>query len=205
MITHVICDMGGVLVQLEWSERVSGLLGRSVPIEELHQLWVNARSTVDFESGRITFDEFAQNFIEEFGLDLSPDTVKHEFLEFVQTPMPGWDAVLSQLKPQYQVSLLSNTNPAHVQKLRDRFDFYAPFDQVFLSHEIGIMKPDPAIFQHVLTTLAIPAAAAVFFDDGARNVEAAQRVGMQAYQAHSPQAVLAVMQRLAEDHDLNEG
>lgn len=196
MITHVICDMGGVLVQLEWSERVSGLLGRSVPMDELHQLWTNARSTVDFESGRITFDEFAHNFIQEFDLNRTPDQVQREFVEFVQAPMSGWDDVVGQLKQQYQVALLSNTNAAHVEKLRDRYDFYAPFDQVFLSHEMGVMKPDPAIFQQVLTALEIPAAAAVFFDDGARNVEAAQSVGMAAYQVNSPQAVLAVMQTL---------
>lgn len=196
MVTHVICDMGGVLVQLEWSERVSGLLGRAVPIDELHQLWINARSTVDFESGRITFDEFAQNFIQEFDLNRTPEEVKHEFVEFVQAPMPGWEDALTKLKQQYHVSLLSNTNSAHVEKLRDRYDFYAPFDQVFLSHEMGVMKPDPAIFQQVLTALEIPAAAAVFFDDGARNVAAAQAVGMQAYQVDSPQAVLAAMQTL---------
>jgi len=198
MITHIICDMGGVLVQLEWSERVSGLLGRAVPIEELHHLWVNARSTVDFESGRIPFDEFAHKFIEEFDLDLSPAVVQREFLEFVQAPMPGCDDVLSQLKQQYHLSLLSNTNPAHYEKLRDRYDFYAPFDQVFLSHEMGIMKPAPEIFQQVLTTLAIAPQAAAFFDDGAKNVEAAQRVGIHAYQVHSPSALLAVVQTFTD-------
>jgi len=197
MITHIICDMGGVLVQLEWSERVSGLLGRTVPIEELHHLWTNARSTVDFESGRITFDEFAHTFKEEFDVDLSPEVIKQEFVKFVQAPMPGCEDVISQLKQQYHLSLLSNTNSAHYEKLRDRYDFYAPFDQLFLSHEMGIMKPAPEIFQQVLTALEIAPQAAAFFDDGAKNVETAQSVGIHAYQVHSPSELLAVVKTFA--------
>lgn len=194
MITHIISDMGGVLVQLEWSERISGLLGRSVPMDELHHLWINARSTVDFESGRIDFDVFANNFIREFNLKLSAEEVQREFLEFVQAPMPGCDAILNQLKQQYHLSLLSNTNPAHYQRLRDRYDFYAAFEQVFLSHEIGLMKPQPEIFHHVLTALDIAPAAAAFFDDGAGNVEAANSVGINAYQVHSPQALQDIVE-----------
>lgn len=193
MITHIISDMGGVLVQLEWRERVSGLLGRSVPMDELHHLWVNARSTVDFESGRIDFDEFAHSFIQEFGLERSPKQVQQEFLEFVQAPIAGCQEVLAELKQDYHVSLLSNTNSAHYEKLRDRYDFYAPFDRLFLSHDMGVMKPDPAIFQQVLEALAIAPNAAAFFDDGARNVEAAQKMGIHAYQVHSPRELQAVV------------
>ncbi len=199
MITHIISDMGGVLVALEWSERVSGLLGRSVPIDELHHLWSNARSTVDFESGRIDFDTFAQNFIQEFDLQISPEQVQHEFLEFVQAPMPGCDEILTALNQQYHLSLLSNTNPAHYLRLRDRYDFYAPFEQVFLSHEIGVMKPETTIFHHVLKVLDIAPDQAAFFDDGEQNVAAAQSIGINAYQVHSPQELRAIVGTFATE------
>lgn len=199
MITHIISDMGGVLVQLEWSERISSLLGRSVPIDELHHLWINARSTVDFESGRIDFDTFADDFIQEFELSVSPEQVQHEFLEFVQAPMPGCNEILSQLKQQYHLSLLSNTNSAHYERLRDRYNFYAPFGQVFLSHKIGLMKPDPEIFHHVLSALDIAPHTAAFFDDGARNIETANNVGINAYQVNSPQELHGIVKTFARD------
>ncbi|MEM6717441.1 MAG: HAD-IA family hydrolase, partial [Cyanobacteria bacterium P01_C01_bin.147] len=145
---------------------------------------------------RIDFDTFARNFIEEFALEVSPAQVQHEFLEFVQAPMPGWDAVLHQLKQRYHLSLLSNTNSAHYKRLRDRYDFYAPFEQVFLSHNIGLMKPDPAIFYHVLTVLNIAPHEAAFFDDGARNVAAANSVGINAYQVNSPQELQNIIAAL---------
>jgi putative hydrolase of the HAD superfamily len=49
MITHIVLDMGGVLVELQWRERMEALLNRSLPLPELHHLWVTATSTVDFE------------------------------------------------------------------------------------------------------------------------------------------------------------
>ena len=195
MITHIVSDMGGVLVDLEWTERISGLFGREVPIDELHHLWINAQSTVDFESGRIDFDEFTTAFIQEFDLTITPEAVQQEFLEFVQGPASNCDSVLNALKANYNLSLLSNTNPAHYQKLRDRYPFFDQFDQLFLSYHLGVMKPDPAIFQHVLSQLEVAPDAVVFFDDGARNVAAARDVGMHAYQVYSPDELMAAVKR----------
>ncbi|MDB9529168.1 HAD family phosphatase [Oscillatoria sp. CS-180] len=193
MITHIVLDMGGVLVQLEWAERISSLLGRSVPIDELHHLWINAQSTVDFESGRTDFDEFAIAFIEEFGLSVAPEKVQQEFLEFVQAPMAHCNEVLALLKQNYHLSLLSNTNPAHYERLRDRYDFFRYFDSLFLSYKLGKMKPDAAIFQYVLAELETASETVAFFDDGARNVETACQLGIQGYQVTSPNDVMTVV------------
>lgn len=192
MITHIVSDMGGVLVNIEWAERIGGLFGRQVPIEELHHLWVNAHSTVDFESGRTDFDQFAAAFIQEFDLDVSPETVQHEFLEIVRGPNRNCNQVLSKLKQDYHLSLLSNTSSPHYNKLRDRFDFFDYFDKLFLSYEVGVMKPDEAIYNHVLSVLDIPPEAMAFFDDGARNVEAARKLGVHAYQVNSPEEIMAI-------------
>ncbi|NJL46469.1 MAG: hypothetical protein HC929_01770 [Leptolyngbyaceae cyanobacterium SM2_5_2] len=75
MITHIVSDMGGVLIEIQWQDRVEKLLNRPLPIDELHHLWVNARSTVEFETGVTSFDEFTMAFLKEFELDLSPDTL----------------------------------------------------------------------------------------------------------------------------------
>ena len=192
MITHIVSDMGGVLIDIEWAERISRLMGRSIPIDELHYLWVNARSTLDFESGRTDFDQFAAAFIQEFDLEVSPETLQHEFLEIVRNPSRNCNQVLSTLKQDYHLSLLSNTSPPHYSKLRDRYNFFNHFDKLFLSFEIGLMKPSEAIYKHVLSVLDISPETMAFFDDGARNVEAASKLGIQAYQVNSPDEIMAI-------------
>ena len=193
MITHIVLDMGGVLVDIEWAERIGKLFGRSIPMDELHALWVNARSTVDFESGRTDFDQFAAAFIQEFGLDVSPETVQYEFVEIIRNPNRNCKHVLSTLKQDYHLSLLSNTSPPHYGKLRDRFQFFAPFDNLFLSYKIGVMKPSNKIYEHVLSVLDISPASMAFFDDSALNVEAARKLGIHAYQVNSPDEIIAIV------------
>ncbi|MBE9112633.1 HAD family phosphatase [Nodosilinea sp. LEGE 07298] len=193
-ITHIVFDMGGVLVELQWLDRVKNLLDSPMTLEELHKLWVGALSTADFETGRSDFDAFTAAFIQEFELAIAPDRLQHEFLEIVQAPLPQCNEMLSILKPRYHLSLLSNTNPAHYMRLRDRYDFFDYFDQLFLSYQIGVMKPSPAIFEHLLTTLNTPADTVAFFDDGIRNVEAACALGIHAYRVDSPTAAMAVVE-----------
>lgn len=196
MVTHIVLDMGGVLVELQWRERMEKLLGRSLPIEELHHVWVTAKSTVDFESGRTDFNQFTTAFLREFELDVNPTIFQQEFLELVQAPMPNCQEVLQNLKAHFQVSLLSNTNPAHHEKLHSQYDFYRPFDTLFLSYQMGQMKPSAAIFETVITQLNTPANTIVFFDDGTRNVEAAKALGIQAFRVDSPDEVWAIVQGL---------
>lgn len=193
-ITHIVCDMGGVLIELQWLDRVKDLLGRPVTIDEVHRLWVSAPSVVDFESGRSDFDRFAAAFVKDFGLAIAPEVVQHEFLEIVRAPLPQCNEVLGALKPRYHLSLLSNTNPAHFDRLRDRYDFFDYFDQLFLSYKIGLMKPSAAIFEHLLTALDTPADTVAFFDDGTRNVEAARAAGIHAYRVDSPTEIMTAVQ-----------
>lgn len=193
-ITHIVCDMGGVLIELQWLERVKDLLGRPIAIDELHRLWVSAPSVVDFECGRTDFDTFAAAFVQEFDLTVAPEVVQHEFLEIAQAPLPLCNEMLVALKGRYHLSLLSNTNPAHYARLSDRYDFYDYFDQLFLSYKIGVLKPDPAIFEYLLTALDTPADTVAFFDDSRRNVEAAQAAGIHAYRVDSPSEIMAIVE-----------
>lgn len=194
MITHIVLDMGGVLVELQWQERVEKLLQRTLPMRELHHLWVNASSTVDFESGRTDFDQFTAAFLQEFDLDLPAEVLQQEFLAIVQAPLPNCEAVLAQLKTRYHLSLLSNTNPAHYTKLSDRYAFFEAFDERFLSYKLGIMKPDVAIYDYVLKALGVAPDCVAFFDDGDRNVEAARSLGIQAFRVDGPDEIKAVVE-----------
>ncbi|MER5392159.1 HAD family phosphatase [Saccharopolyspora sp. NPDC002686] len=54
------------------------------------------------------------------------------------------------------------------------------FDPAVISAEVQLRKPDPRIYRLVLDQLDLPAAQTVFVDDGAPNVEAAERLGMRA-------------------------
>jgi FMN phosphatase YigB (HAD superfamily) len=97
---------------------------------------------------------------------------------------------LLQLHERYSVFLLSNTNALHWHYCADRLfpmgqkgvDDY--FDRVFLSYEMHLAKPSPAIFTEALRQAGIRADETLFIDDREENCVAAQQIGLKTYHNH---------------------
>ena len=60
----------------------------------------------------------------------------------------------------------------------DRSDWHEMFDAVVISGEVGMRKPEPAIFELVLDRIGLPADECVFIDDMANNIVAAKEAGL---------------------------
>ena len=75
--------------------------------------------------------------------------------------------------------------------MRDKFDFFNLLDDIVISGEVGMIKPEPEIFQHMLERIGTAASACLFIDDALANVEQAQKMGITAIQFHSPQQLEA--------------
>jgi len=60
----------------------------------------------------------------------------------------------------------------------DRSDWHEMFDTVVISGEVGMRKPEPAIFELVLARIGLPADECVFVDDMAHNISAAEQAGL---------------------------
>lgn len=90
----------------------------------------------------------------------------------------------------YKTAILSNTNWMHWNFSVENFfgvDGYKVedyFDHVFLSCELGMVKPDERIYQHVIDVTGVKAEDIIFFDDSAKNCEGARRVGI--HSIHDP-------------------
>lgn len=93
--------------------------------------------------------------------------VNHELLEFVD-----------QLGLRYQTGVISNTVAEHARVLRS-LGVYDHFNDVVLSHEVGITKDSPQIFDLALERLKLPASEVVFIDDVERFRAVAEAQGMQ--------------------------
>ena len=77
-------------------------------------------------------------------------------------------------------ALTTNQNPPRAAWMRANLPYDELFDAQFYSCEIGLAKPDPAYFHHVLETLGVRAEDALFLDDTLGNVESAGRLGLRA-------------------------
>lgn len=77
--------------------------------------------------------------------------------------------------------LLSNTNALHTAYLRPRLPLLERFDHLLFSHEVGLVKPEPAFYHEALTRADVAPQAAAFFDDHPPFVEAARALGIHGY------------------------
>jgi len=90
---------------------------------------------------------------------------------------PAMLAYVGALAAQNRIILFSNTNDEHWRHLLALTRGALGRFEAYLSHEIGLAKPDLAAFAAVAERAAISPARSIFFDDKARNVEAARQAG----------------------------
>ena len=112
--------------------------------------------------------------------------------EMLIGPVAGAPELLRELAAaRVPVYALSNWSPETWPRAAARFDFWDCFEGIVLSGEVGVAKPDPAIFQHLLETHGFEASTALFVDDSERNVAAARRLGFQGLRFESVPALRA--------------
>ena len=111
-------------------------------------------------------------------------------------PMHRSIAVLEELSERrVPLFALSNWSAETFERTHTRFPFLSAFDGLVISGRIGLAKPDPRIFRHLLDEHELGADEVVFVDDKPYNVEAARAVGMAAELFEGPALLRAALVR----------
>ena len=175
-------DFGGVVVDWDGTASLVRLMRGRLSTEQARLFWLNSPALKQFETGRCGAPEFARAVLAELGLAMAPGDFLEAFRSWDRGVLPGAVEVLEQLKPRFTMACLSNNNPLHwssphLQGLLRHFQY------CFVSFEIGLAKPDPAVFKHAVRVLDLPANEILFLDDNPECVRGAQEVGLMAAQA----------------------
>ncbi len=177
----ILFDLGGVLMNFGGLQRLAELSGEEEG-PALQSKWVTSKWVQAFERGTCDADAFGEGVVRDWGLDHTPTEFVADFTRWSAGPFAGSVELLRSLHGTIRLGCLSNTNPAHWQQHLDRWGLVDYFDWTFVSHELGMMKPDPELFQHVIRTIGAPADRLLFFDDCVDHVLAARRSGICAAQ-----------------------
>jgi putative hydrolase of the HAD superfamily len=125
-------------------------------------------------------------FAHDAGLHFTPSQIeallKNDVLMWtsINKPMLAWATALQGAG--LLTAILSNMVGEVLRSMRQEFAWLANFSQLTWSCELGIAKPDPAIYSFTCTELGIEPQEAVFIDDNATNIRAAQEFGIHAIQ-----------------------
>lgn len=129
------------------------------------------------DSGQISADERYKRVVEILNA-AGLDGIREITLAInrAQRNQPLFDFIL-KARLQYKTALLSNAS-ANIWELYNRSELDKYFDQVILSYQVGVIKPDERIYQIAIKRLNVQPGECVFTDDKSENVAAAVRCGM---------------------------
>ena len=96
----------------------------------------------------------------------------------------------------YRMHALTNWSAETFPIARRRFEFLKWFEDIVVSGEVGLAKPDPRIFALAIDRCRLDPARTVFIDDSLRNVEAGRNAGMHALHFRDPQQLRTDLNRL---------
>jgi len=194
-ITVAVFDLGNVTLTFDPQRAISRVLPHCRVQDQVAPLLLDSEETRLLELGEMQPLEFYRLAKRRLGLDLSPQEFSHLCSDVFDLNEEALDLV-RRLTGVHKY-LLSNTNAAHVRFIRDRFPgIFDPYERLFLSHQVHLLKPDPAIFRVVLEASGRPPAEHVFTDDQEANVEAARGLGMQGIVFRSAEQLAAELAAL---------
>jgi len=149
------------------------------------------------ETGKMGEAEFYEAFRQESKTQLTDEQIKTAWnallLDFPAERLQWLDTI----RQKYNVYLFSNTNIIHYDAFMEILcvnngctNFNTYFRKAYYSHELGLRKPYPASYQKILEEQGLLPAETLFIDDTARNIEGAQKTGLQTIHLVAPMTVL---------------
>ncbi len=189
-VRAIFFDLGGVIIRTDYQAPREHLAERlNTTYEDLNRIVFDNESSRQASIGAITTEAHwewvtrrlgrpaseSQAIREEF---FAGDVVDLELIAFIRT-----------LRPRYKTGAISNAWPDTRQDLvHKKID--TAFDELIISAEVGVMKPDPQIYHIALEKLGVAAHEAIFIDDTPDNVDAARALGMAGIRFREPRRAL---------------
>lgn len=185
-ITHILCDIGNVLIEADAEIAYDTLHAKSgIKREYIEQhLYTNPHHD-PFCRGRLSGDEYLQQlqsiFSVESEVDLSLEIFKEALSAAILEHDPDVVTLIQQLNNNgLNIIIVTDTHTWQSEFFRERLDFDNLGERVFESHLIGKLKSDPACFPYILQQLEIKPEQALLIDDSNVNNALASKLGIQA-------------------------
>ena len=180
----IIFDLGAVILNISYENTINALTKLGVKnAENFYSKKVQTELFNKIETGKISNMEFLKELQKE---------TKNANIKQVKM---AWNSMLldlpeerlktiKKLKDNHKVFLLSNTNSIHINALKEQLGnkkwiaFCELFDKMYLSHELGLRKPDVKIFEHILNEQKLKAEEVFFVDDSPQHIISAKKIGI---------------------------
>ncbi|MFI3247847.1 MAG: HAD family phosphatase [Rikenellaceae bacterium] len=191
-IKCIIFDIGGVLVDLDLERCLESF--RSIGFEDARNM-VSCYHPASFfgslERGEISIDEFCSQIRNASGVAMTNEEIIAAYSSLlVGIPVEKLRLMKSLRDRGFRVYALSNISALLMMPIQkflgaDSLSADDYFDKMFLSYQMGVMKPDSKIYEMVIAELDVDPKQMLFIDDSKSNIAAAREFGIQVYLAEA--------------------
>jgi putative hydrolase of the HAD superfamily len=187
-IKNILFDWGGVLINIDYHATTEAF--KQLGVDNFDAYYSQAKQNDIFdnlETGKLSPAEFCNNLRKELDCSLSDEEIKRAWCAMLFDIPTKRIELLKKLKKNYRIFLLSNTNLIHEQMIVPSlnkalgFEFFSLFEQVYLSHRLGMRKPNANIFLHVLKQNNLDLEETLFIDDSEQHIDGAASIGIKAF------------------------
>ena len=180
----IIFDLGAVILNINYQNTIDEFTKLGVKnAATFYSKKVQTNLFNQIETGIISSNEFLKA--------LQKETNNANITQLEQ----AWNAMLldlpeerlqliKKLNSNHTIFLLSNTNAIHINAFKKQLGdkkwlaFCKLFDKMYLSHEVGLRKPDIEIFEYILTEQKLIAEEVFFIDDSPQHIASAKKLGI---------------------------
>ncbi len=176
----ILFDLGGVLIELTGVPLMMELTGNKYTVPEIWERWIKSPAVRSFESGKLNLEQFGEQLVKEFGINILPSQYIKEFTIWPKRKYTGVNELLLKIKQKMKIGSLSNTNEIHWRRFNEEMDLIHLFDYNFPSHITSYLKPDIETYLYVINEIGVKPDEILFFDDNELNVDGAKKAGIDA-------------------------
>lgn len=178
IIKAIVFDLGNVLIPFDYSIAVKRLNAKEENLGETFMAFYKTNYELhrSFERGDLSEEEFIIKMLNALQNKIDEETFCKIYSE-IFTVNGNVASLLPELKQNYKLVLLSNTNAIHKKYGWEQYEFIKYFDKLILSHEVNAVKPEEKIYKTVETCTGFQPEAHIFIDDILEYVEGAKKLG----------------------------
>ncbi|MEA3448035.1 MAG: HAD family phosphatase [Bacteroidota bacterium] len=182
---NIVFDLGRVLLPIDFDAPVNAFT--KIGLKDFDTMYHQTLQTDLFnllETGKISEAYFRDEMRRISGIPWTDKQIDEAWNTIILEFRPATIEMLKKLSKSCRLFLLSNTNSIHFrsynQQIKQRFcrdGLSAFFERMFLSHQMGVRKPDSEIFFLMQKQTEVVPAQTLFIDDNAENIKTAQSLG----------------------------
>ncbi|MGB2599903.1 MAG: HAD family phosphatase [Candidatus Omnitrophota bacterium] len=184
-IKAILFDLGNVLIKLKFGalEEGYGIYSEEAK-KKIEEYILDSKNMNGYMEGKLTSSQFYERTRRLFNMGIG----YQEFYRIWNSMFdhyPEVEEIIKALKKKYpkiKLILISNTNMAHWDHIKEEYEILKLLDAIVVSHEIGVQKPDSGIFNEAMRLAGSMPKNTFYTDDRSDLVDAARVMGLRAFQ-----------------------